>query len=198
MMNQYQNEILIYNDCLYRNMYRFVFPSLAALAALYLPSSLTDWLTDCSGLHNLLQHSLHNLCRPYQTIPTKPEFLPYFIISTKFHNFGQISEFWPNFTISAKFHNFNQISQLPPMQTLQTMQTMQTIQGGIFGARKGKGSSLTNTKIVIRSILHLVGREGLLARSQRLCVSSCMPRNCFSWLLKSSLSFSLSFFVSWV
>ena len=49
-------------------------------------------------------------------------------------------------------------------------------EGGIFGARKGKGSNLTNFKFVIWSISAFSGREGLLARSQGLYIFSRLPR----------------------
>ena len=114
--------------------FSFLFPQHTLnrqVAALYPPSSLTDWLTDCSELHNLFQQSLHilgqhsiqNLCqtRPNQldfTIPTKfhnfdqiSQFRQNFTILPKFHNFVQISQFWPNFTILTKFHNFGWFRQ---------------------------------------------------------------------------------------
>ena len=41
---------------------------------------------------------------------------------------------------------------------------------------EGGGRGGINIKIWIQAFMHLVGRDGLLARSQGLCVSSRMPR----------------------
>ena len=41
-------------------------------------------------------------------------------ISTKSHNFDQISQFRPSLAILTKFHDFNQISQFPPNFTIST------------------------------------------------------------------------------
>ena len=80
-----------------------------------IPTPVIHWLHNlCHSLingfelHNLCRHSLHNLCRPHQTIPShiKPTRV------TKVHNRDYISQMRPNFTILTKFHNFNQISQV--------------------------------------------------------------------------------------
>ena len=74
----------------------------------------------CLYRRSTIVQFFHQHHQPHQPHQPQPNFtiLPNFTISTKIHNFDQISQFIPNFTISTNFHIFHQFSQFPPNLTI--------------------------------------------------------------------------------